>query len=316
MPLAINWFRAAMSAETQTLPAKEFPTADAAREILRGVEMRGITLHWFQSPGTRAVTLIALNGIDGKTPQWESSVFSINQHDQLFAHIVEISLASYFATRGNVKAFRDRWGVEALREDEELKHPAVRLFQGVTANCQSDDEGKLGVIFNWRVRGEFHISLANPQIASRAIDAPVELRVNTTTWPLAVELKRFNGRYLGKVTNIRGRIADVTTRHGERARVPTEYLFFEGSAQRIRDYETSFMKHGRTVSAWTRMQQLSFGLTPQGKRNASMFRDRLHAIVEFVGMGADFVVCETNTYAAGQVTIDLQPRRLSTEAPE
>jgi hypothetical protein len=71
MPLAINWFRAAMSAESQTLPAKEFPTADAAREILRGVEMRGITLHWFQSPGTQAVTLIALNGIGGKKPQWE-----------------------------------------------------------------------------------------------------------------------------------------------------------------------------------------------------------------------------------------------------
>jgi hypothetical protein len=311
--LVINWFRVAVSPVEQQFPSRSFETADEARTMLKSSALHGITLHWLQEPKSNAVTLVALSGVDEQKPDWPESTFSLRQYIRLATNIVEVSLAAHFRSRPGVRACRDRWGVEAVEPDD-FEHPAVRLFRGITANCQSDQDGELGVIFNWRVRGEFQLSLGDRQIASRANDAPVELRVETAGWSLAENLKRYNRRYLGRVVRIRGRNADVMTRQGEQVTVPVQYLFFEGSPERIRDYETSFMTQGRGKSAWTRMQQLSFALTPQGKRNPSIFRDRLRAITDFVGVGADFLVCDAMTYDGGQLTIDLQPRNVTAEA--
>jgi hypothetical protein len=311
--LVINWFRVAISAFEQRFQARTFPNADAARRTLRSSALRGITFHWLQESGSGEVTLVALTSVDERKPGWPEATLSLRQHVSLATHVVEASLAAHFSRRADVRAFRDQWGVEAVQPDN-FEHPAVRLFRGVTAKCQTDQDGELGVIFNWRVRGEFQLSLGNRQIASRAADAPVELRVQTAGWPLADKLKRYNRRYLGTVLRIHGRAAEVITRTGERVSVPVQYLFFEGSPKRIRDYETSFMTQGRSKSAWTRMQELSFALTPQGKRNASIFRDRMRALIEFIGLGADFLVCDAMTYEGGQITIDLQPRNVIAEA--
>src|SRR5207302_2479174 len=137
--------------------------------------------------------------------------------------------AAHLKNREDLRAWRDRWGLEALREDESFEHPALCLFCGVTANAQPDDDGNLGLIANWQVRGEFRLSLSNAQMASRAINAPVELRVEADMWPLSPALKRYNRKYLGRVSSIKGRNASVVTRHGEDVQVPVVYLYFERS---------------------------------------------------------------------------------------
>lgn len=310
MRLAINWFRIALSSDTLSLPAETFPTADAASIAMRDDDLRGVTLHRSAPDAGGNITLVALTGVNEKRPVWKARVFSVAENAHLFAHIVELSLSAHLNKRDGVHAHRTKWEVEGYKEDQGFEHPAVQLFRGITAEAQPDEDGRLGLIANWRVRGRFRVSLANAQIASRALNAPVELRVVDDDWPLAQSLKRYQGRYLGRVVRLRGKQAEVMTRAGEKTRVPVDYLYFEASPQRIRDYETSFMRNTRTISAWNRMQQLTYALTKQGKRNPSIFRDRMRAIVEFLGQGADFLICEADTFATAQITIDLQPRDL------
>ena len=319
MALLLNWFKLDLSVQRLDLPRRTFASWEDSTVVKLEPSNQGIAFYRERASVSTAsggskteVDMFAFAGAF-QPPGWQSESVDLWEKNELAAMIIERSIRGYFVKRG-AQVFHSRWSSLATRPVE-FEHPGITLRSGVSfKSFQPEGERQRGLSLQWEVKAEFRHDLTDKNMAKLAIGSSVILRLGEARKTAGVSLLRFDGRFVGVVQRFLDREhAEVLLPDRTLHRVPRACLFLEAKSDKLREFE-ALTKVPPNLSAWQKIQELSLALTRNRRRNTALFRDRLHAIRDFIApVSQDFAVAELFLYGGGQLNLDLRPTTVTVE---
>ena len=164
----------------------------------------------------------------------------------------------------------------------------------------------------WEVKTTFKAKQDEPKLKATALLGLPVLYQPSSQEGIDDEMKPFVNRYLGHVKEIQpqGRAIVDCKDHIQR-HIPLIDLFLEASPLVIREYEKRSGLRSSSRSIWHKLQELNFVLSEQGRRNASVLKDRLQAVRLFLGGGSkEQLIVPAACFQEGSVIVGLSPERM------
>nr|PZN72285.1 MAG: hypothetical protein DIU57_20670 [Pseudomonadota bacterium] len=120
-------------------------------------------------------------------------------------------------------------------------------------------------------------------------------------------LERFSGGYVGRIVSSAAHIR-VRCPDGIEREFSPEELFLEAKLDVIHDYGRSMHMTDIGQMFWRAVHQLNHVMTPAGRRNQTVLKDRLEAIRRFLGPHRrSQLEISLASYSTGSVLVDLTP---------
>lgn len=230
--------------------------------------------------------------------------------------LIARSLSRHFAGRG-LTVFREKIDTTVLRTTPEFSQNLIDIFCGVSFQVrhpfiESPDDFAMSV--QWEVRTTFNRSLAEPKLRAIALRMPVMYKPESRD-NISDDLKQFVNRYMGHVDELRSdNKAVVDCKDHVHRIVPFTDLFLEASPAVIREYERQSSLRQSSRSLWYKIQELSFVLNVQGRRNMFVLKDRLQAIRTFLGGSSkEQLIVPVASFQEGSISVGLNPMRVEVE---
>lgn len=213
----------------------------------------------------------------------------------------------------------DPFGSTALREQPDVSRNGIDLHTGISFQAKRPFRDEPYVFFlsaQWEARAFFKNSLSAQESIVKEFSLGMPVLYRPTTEP-AADLLPFRDRYLGHVQEfLASHEASVYCRDRKVRTLPLGALYLEASSECIKKYELALGIRDQSHSIWHAIQELSLVLTPSGRRNSAVLRDRLHSIRAFLsGTSQDSLVVPMDTYQSGTVTVGLVPLRAQSDPP-
>jgi hypothetical protein len=299
--LLLNCFPAEVSPTRLTLPFVESASWESSRQRLNQIG-NAISYRHSLDSGVRAILL------SGPSPLQLDKVDGMQQFDvasgQLGARIIDSAIADYLSSRG-METERTTFETTALTRTE-VVHNVLGLYTGVAFKTRKPfrlEPHHFIISVQWRVSTRFIHSLSHPAFQDWSEGLAVLYKPSAQVVP---EIERFRGRYVGWVVKRDASgIALVHCRDGAERSIPLVDLLPEGSPEVIRRFED---RMGTRSSVWKRVQQLGLVLTPAGRRNISVLRDRLVRVRQVLGEGeSEKLTIVFRGYQEASVSIGLAP---------
>ena len=234
-----------------------------------------------------------------------------DQFVHVVSDVVMVSLLSYFRSRGlSVQSSQFESIITAPSPQQVTGEVEIRTGVSITIKLPPPDRiaSSRLLIARWEVKRNFRSNLDNPSLRKIALGKsvlywPAERPVSDDPVPLT-----FLHRYLGHVEAItKDAQVEVFCKDGVKRRLLAKDLCLEPTTATLAEYEKTLEKTG-TRSLWHRTQELGFVLTPSGRRNTSVLRDRLDAIRKFLSPDSSpAIVLPSPTYSSLKLSLGLTP---------
>ncbi len=310
--LLLNCFPVELSPTRFDLPFVDYETWEASTKALEE-DYAGFGAYRSKIDD-RLIRVLLLDG-----PEFPSrlklTTAEITALPHLGTKFIERSLSRYLTARGLVTS-RDSFGTtKVLTRTPEFSQGLLQIFCGISYRVRRPfDEDPCGftVSVQWEVSPTFGASLADPTLRGMSEGMAVLYKPSARPRKLPPDLRPFRNRYLGHVHEIRSEAeAVVSCKDGVSRHVPLADLVLEASSAAIREYENQAGRRYGSRSVWHKMQELNFVLNSGGRRNASVLKDRLRAIRQFLGGGSrEQLVLPLCCFHDGFVSIALSPIRV------
>lgn len=310
--LLLNCFPVELSPTRFDLPFVDYETWEAST---RGLEEKyaGFGAYRYKIDD-RQIRIVLIDG-----PEFPSHLKLTTTEVAAFPHLgtklIERSLSRCLTARGLVTS-RDGFGTtKVLTRTPESARGLLQIFCGISYQVRHPfDEDPYGftVSVQWEVSPTFGASLADPTLRDMSEGMAVLYKPSTRARELPPDLRQFRNRYLGHVHEILSEAeAVVSCKDGGSRHVLLADLVLEASPAAIREYESQAGLRYGSRSVWHKMQELNFVLNSGGRRNASVLKDRLQAIRQFLGGGSrEQLVLPLCCFRDGFVSIALSPIRV------
>lgn len=277
MNLFMNWFRTENFPSGLDLPSSTFSDWRATSETFDRMQSEGFHCYRIQRDDEVDIVLCF-----GPTPpvDWIERSFSSDGESQLFLHLIDESIAQYLESR-TFDVRRTRFEVLAFPSQNALADELISARAGISAKSMRFGR-EYGVSIYWKVDVRFEATLEDSRLDAIATDAPVLSASEADSDEVHVPFGKPEG-YIGIVkevespTHVLVRCRDGTERSLERKR-----LRLESTQRTLRRYERHVMADRRQQQLWHRIQELSYSLDRNRKRNLRVLRDRMDAIRRFL----------------------------------
>ena len=308
----LNSFPAIVTPNRMLLPYVECPSWEHSTD-LRRLQYKQYRTYRYKlksqddATGKRGpVRLVLLSGPDddGTRPTAE---FDLAEFPNLGANLIEHTLSCHLESRGfAIKRTRFEW--LALQRSE-ASGQLIHLHSGISFQARRPFAEKayaFTLSAQWVARAMFADSLQNKTL--RELAPGLAVLYTPKGKPLA-DLQDYESHYLGRVKEIVPPAeAIVGCRDNAVRRVPLGDLTLEASPEAIRRYEQKTGSSHQPMRVWRRLQQLSQVLTPEGRRNTGVLRNRLEAIRNLLGGASkEQLILPLDCYQNGSVSIGLTP---------
>ncbi len=313
--LILNCFPVELSPTSLTLPFKEFASWD---ESSHGLNEKFRSYSTYRHPTEDGhIRLVFFNGPD-HCDSADLAEIDLGRFANLASRLIERSLNRHFQSLG-IEVTSDSFGSTALRRQPNVSRNGIDLRTGIGFQARRpfrDEPYVFLLSAQWEARAFFKESLAaqEPIVKNLSLGLPVIYR--PTTEPPA-DLLPFRDRYMGHVRELfASHEASIFCRDHHLRTLPLDVLFLEASSECIKTYENALGIREQKLSMLRSIQELSLVLTPSGRRNSAVLRDRLHSITAFLsGSSQDSLVVPMDTYQPGTVTVGLIPLRAQSDPP-
>jgi hypothetical protein len=306
--LALNAFRAHFPLRDVDLPVLTSPSWEASTQLLR-TNFGGFEVARDQR-ADGSVRLAALSGPPDVS--LERTTLNIEEEDLIGRRLIELAVAQYGQTLG-MRVSSGRFDTSVLRPAPEIHTDAFEVSCGISAKAKrpfASEPASFYLLVNWIVRATFTKDLTDSALRAMSVGCGVLFRPRRPIHELTPELKKFRGRFLGHVREIKGSAEAVVLCRDDALRLlPCDELVLEASPSAIREYELRTGATSGPKSAWYRIQELAFVFTAQGRRNPAVLKDRLNAIRNFLPTGSPTgsISLPLPKLVGGEVIIDFQP---------
>lgn len=306
--LTLNSFPAEIHPPTLQLPVTEYESWEASTRA-RSQELSKYRLYRYPmlaETGNGRIRVVLISG-PAIPAEIQSEKIDVGNLQHLGVHLIESALANYLESRG-MTIRRGRFETLALRQADATLDRKIKIYSGISFKASRpfrEQRHSFVVTVQWVARAVFSETLANAGLQAIARGLSVIYTPSARPEP---DLAQFENRYLGHVSEIFRDDAEVICRDDVRRRVPLSDLSLEAHPEAIRIYENSTGSRQQSSRIWRKLQQVSKVLTPEGRRNPSVLRDRLHAIRNVMASSSkEQLVISTRGYAETTVTIGLSP---------
>ena len=211
---------------------------------------------------------------------------------------------------------RDGFGTtKVLTRTSEFSQGLLQIFCGISYQVRrpfDEDPCGFSISVQWEVSPTFGASLADPTLKNMSEGMAVLYKPSVRPHEIPRDLRPFRNRYLGHVDEIRSDTeALISCKDGVYRYVPLADLVLEASAAAIHEYENlAGLRYG-SRSVWHKMQELNYIINSGGRRNASVLKDRLQAIRQFLSRGSrEQLVLPLSCFRDGFVSVALFPTRV------
>ena len=195
--------------------------------------------------------------------------------------------------------------------DPKQYRDTITLYSGIRYKSYVPFEPKISsfmLSIQWISKALFNKTLCSQSLQKIAPNLGV--LYFPTKW-INPEIAKFKAHYLGKVEAINGATARVICRDYVRRQVPLSDLILEASSEALRRYDLTVGTDHNRNSIHRQLLIMSRSLTNRGRRNKSVFKDRLKAIQNLLGIQfREQLAIPLDSYQSGTVTIDASPRRV------
>lgn len=312
MALALNWFPLDVQPFLLRLPSMLFDTWEASTTALRtSLRPFKVSRYRVEESNRIRVTLYDNGRPRSTVPAGATTeTFDLRTNPHLARRIVEHSFAEHFRSQDyTVRHTKFDLLVTQPSESSNL----VSLESGIALRSLQPVPGDpIGLVVTWHVSAEFRSSLADESLRKIASGFPVVIRREPgDDWQVPIPLRQFKGDYIGIFSGERrGRQLRVFGRDGDVHFLPADRLYIEASPKCIRACER--LLGIRDVHSETRrIQQLSLALTPTGRRNGNVLRDRMTAIADLLGHGrARHLEIPMRCYGGHRISLFVSPYAL------
>jgi hypothetical protein len=241
----------------------------------------------------------------------QTDEFDLSSLPKLGAILIENSLSDHLESQG-MTIKRNSFERLALRSVDSQSAQLVHLYSGISFQARRPFKAEpysFILSIQWVASAVFSDTLANQVL--RGIARGLAVLYSPKKGPLA-ELVQFENAFLGHVKDLSSSShAEVLCRDNVRRAIPLDDLTLEASPEALRRYELATGTEQQRFRVWRRLQQISKVLTPEGRRNTSVLRDRLEAIRGVLGgHSREQLVLSLGAYAEGTVSIGLAPIRV------
>lgn len=318
--LILNSFPVEVSPTEFSLPYVEYPSWEASTDDMhrRFAEFR-IHRHPFRNPTQGvsepplAIRLILLSG-----PQAPNNNLRIDcrtaDSPSLTNKLIEHSLAQHLSKRDMTIKY-GKFETSALRFQHSSQRDPISFYTGISFRSRrphSDEPLNFALTVQWTAGARFSRSLKEETLKSISLGLPV-LYTPTNTPP--DELSPFTDRFLGTVESTTDpATALISCKDNVRRSIPLDDLTLEPSAEALRRYELRVGTDHYRDHVRKRVQRLSKVLTENSRRNTSVLRDRLDAIIQTLsGTARDQLVLPLCSFVKGTVRIRLSPQHVRFE---
>jgi len=272
----VNWFSVQLPSSLVELSAASFPSSQERKDFIElntGLHKR--TYRCISADA--AQLLVVLSGPCPTGPNWVPRAFSLNEHPHLFSRVVENAFAETLASMG-ADIERSRWEILATRGVNARVPHGLVLSTGIAAKgFYVESHAQLGLTLAWKVLAAFARTLDDPTMKAIALGRPAVKRTPSTL--PGVPQRGFLGTVAGFTGD--GRV-QIRGRDRHMAEHAVTDVTLEATAETLRAYEAESRSGADVRWAWRRIQELSFGLNPNGRRNNGVLRDRMRAVRDFV----------------------------------
>jgi hypothetical protein len=315
--LILNSFPAEVSPPKLVLPFLDFSTWEdsTAERKRRFSEFR--TYRYDATPragdgpaAERRVRLVLLSGASA-VPQLATEEMDVGTLPKLGCILIENALADHLRSRG----MTIKWGrfeKFALRRVDEWAGHHINIYSGIAFSARRPFREALRsfvLTVQWVARATFSETLAEQSLWEMCRGLGVLYTPGTRP---PEELGQFENRYIGHVREILAPDrAEVMCKDNVRRPLTLRDLTLEASPEALRRYEQMIGSPRAPSTIWKRLQQLSKVLTPQGRRNPLVLRERLEAIRSTLGGGSkEHLVLPLLGFGEGTISIGLAPERV------
>jgi hypothetical protein len=304
--LLLNSFPATLVPSEFDLPSLVFNNWE---DSTQGLSAEYGAFSWYRTQEGDRIRAVLMNGPE--VPDLQTTHINAGVFPDFGKAIIARSMSRYFATRG-FEVERANFGTTVLRRAPEGSQGFIDTFCGIAFQVRhpfESEPGAFSVSAQWEVNPRFNQSLAEPQLSSISRGMGViyrpQARVAQTD-----PLKKYLNKYVGHVIDCAQTTATIECRDHINRKVPLSDLFLEASPAVIRVYERRSGVSHSSRSLWYRLQELSFVLNKQGRRNTSVLKDRLQAIRAFLGGSTkEQLIIPLDSFAEGTVNVSLSPAR-------
>lgn len=310
--LLLNCFPVELSPTTLDLPFVDYETWEASTRALEE-DYAGFGAYRYKIDDHQ-IRVLLLEG-----PEFPSrlklTIVEVTALPHLGTKLIERSLSRGLTARGLVTS-RDGFGTtKVLARAPEFSQGLLQIFCGVSYQVRrpfEEDPCGFTLSVRWEVSPTFGASLADSTLRDMSEGMAVLYKPPVRPREIPPDLRPFRNRYLGHVHEIRSDAkAVVSCKDGVSRHVPLTDLVLEASPAAIREYESQAGLRYGSRSVWHKMQELNFILNSGGRRNASVLKDRLRAIRQFLGGGSrEQLVLPLYCFRDGFVSVALSPVRI------
>jgi hypothetical protein len=306
--LVLNCFPVELSPTTFDVPFIEYSAWENSTKALRE-DYYGYLAYRYKTDDQQ-IRIVLLDG--PQVPQALTLMAAdVAELPSLAKKVIERSLADYMTARGLVSR---RTGFETIvmKKTPDFSQGRINIFCGISFQVrrpfQANPYGFV-ISMKWEVTASFEQSLIDSILRAISIGMPVLYKPTAVTSKIPQELRRFRGRYLGRVREIRSDDeAVVSCKDDQLRRVALADLFLEASPAVIRAYERESGMKREVRSVWQKIQEFNFVLNATGRRNPSVLKDRLEAIRKFLGGGTrEQLTLPLRYFGDGTISIGLSP---------
>lgn len=302
--LLINSFPAELTPTIVDLPYLDCSDWAASSEMLQSKYAGGNTYRYLiHPPAETTVRLIFLSGV---APDEPIASFDLQDLPYLGVRLIEQALARHLSERGlDVK--QSRFEYTALRK-REIFNDVIQLHSGISYKARRPFAANpYGYVLSvqWISRATFTESLDNESLCN--ISQGLGTLYTPKKAPEAV-LQEYTDRYVGRIKEVQSDQAIVSCKDGILRSIPLSDLTLEASTEAIRRFELRTGSNQQRSRVVRQLLQLSQVLTPSGRRNTAVLRDRLSAIQRFLGFRSrEDLFLPLDSYQAGHVRVNLSP---------
>lgn len=309
--LLINSFPVELDPTLLDLPYLDCDDWTRSSEILRTRRPTNTSYRYsLDRPAGSTVRLIFLSG---QTIDDPTKTFDVRDLPYLGTRLIEQSLAKHLRDRG-LEVKKARFEYTALQRREIFSN-VIQLHSGISYQARrpfAENPYHYVLTVQWVSRAAFTDSLENESLCN--ISQGLGVLFTPTAAPLP-ELGEYVDRYLGRIKEVNAPQATVSCKDGIPRSIPLSNLTLEASTEAIRRYELRTGSNQRRSQVVRKLLQLSQVLTPTGRRNTSVLRDRLGAIQRFLGSRSrEDLILPLDSFQPGHVRVSLSPMKVEVSA--
>jgi hypothetical protein len=233
----------------------------------------------------------------------------LTQERRITERLIEFNLGAYLTERGlNIKY--NKFGVTATKPDFRIEDIGFCTEVGIEfKSYYLHYRHQHGITLDWKVMQYFGktLDVLPSSMDSSFMGLPVILK-HEDGGLSQIDLKEYEGRYLGVITNLGRTQVEVLCRDGQKRIISKKELLPEAKSDVVSRLAGFSKEQKGTDSIQRRVMTLAHSLTPAGRRNLKILQDKLRSAIDFLNPdNRPAITVNFVPYSVGKMKVSASP---------